>query len=188
VFRSSLLSSSRLALSSAGFHPGASAQTAGADRRTHGSASCRVETPVQWNAGHGHLDRRLQRRLCGGAGRVAQHNGRTSAELVSRSRRSRRPSQRRVSHGARLHGRTLGGWLCHSIGETSDPGEAERDPRWNLRTAPRRQMRSADPWQNTPIQKPAVFTLASRERLRSQDRIETVVRKAGRKSGHFHRW
>jgi len=86
---------------------GPSAQNSGADRRTHGSASCRVGNAGPMERRTRHLDRRLQRRLCGGLGALRN----TIEELSASCSRSRR-----------IEGDLRSGVLCTAQGYTPDVG------------------------------------------------------------------
>jgi hypothetical protein len=113
-----------LALSSAGFHPGASAQTAAADRRTHGTASCRVETPVQWNVGHVTWIGGCKDGYAEGLGVLRNTVEGTSAELfLGRVDRGNLRSGVLVT----AQGYTAGRWEAGSVAESGTDDQANRN-------------------------------------------------------------
>jgi len=113
-----------LALSSAGFHPGASAQTAGTDRRTHGTASCHVETPVQWNAGHVTWIGNCKDGYAEGLGALRNAVEGTSTELfLGRVDRGNLRSGVLVT----AQGYTAGRWEAGSVAESGSDDQAKRN-------------------------------------------------------------
>ena len=113
-----------LALSFAGLHPGASAQTAGADRRTYGTASCRVEAPVEWSAGHITWIGSCKDGYAEGLGVLRNTVEGTSAELFLG-----RVEQGSLRSGVLVaaQGYTAGRWEAGSVAESGTDDQANRN-------------------------------------------------------------